>query len=112
MIAIEVLEEALAKAPAGSWQAGLTTFGTVVNVIQAAEGALRRSGLHKSADDLQRVLTAFFARQRQTSPIQGNAPDQLPPVATIPDGGSEVGEKRRPVHRRRHRIPGVGLNLG
>jgi hypothetical protein len=46
--------------------------------MQAAEGALRRSGLHRSADDFQMLLTTFFAKQRHAGLIQGNTPEAAP----------------------------------
>jgi hypothetical protein len=73
--------------------------------MQAAEGALRRSGLHRSADDFQMLLTTFFAKQRHAGLIQGEAP-----------AASSAQPQFKPTlkkgARTPRRIPGLTRKLG
>ena len=73
--------------------------------MQACEGALRVSALHRSADDLQSLLVCFFAAQRQAGLIQGTATPAAPSVSlesrpTLKKGG-----------RAPRRIPGLSRKL-
>jgi len=98
------LATALGLAPTGPWQGALCSYGTLVAVMQAAEGALRRSGLHRSADDFQMLLTTFFTKQRHAGLIQGEpveaSPAQLQSRPTL-----------RKSARTPRRIPGLSRKL-
>jgi hypothetical protein len=73
--------------------------------MQAAEGTLRRQGLHRSADDFHMLLTTFFAAQRHAGLLRGDAP---------PD--SQAQQQFRPTLKKTtrtpRRIPGLGRKLG
>jgi hypothetical protein len=72
--------------------------------MQAAEGALRRCGLHRSADDFQMLLTTFFAVQRQAGLIEGDAPPDRP---TQPQSRPTLAKSGRAPRR----IPGLARKL-
>lgn len=73
--------------------------------MQAAEGALRASGLQRSADDFQMLLTTFFAAQRQAGLLQGDAPPQA--AAQLESRPTLKKDRRAP-----RRIPGLSRKLG
>jgi len=62
------------QAPDGGAYAAACSYGLVITVMQAAEGALRQAGLHRSGDDFHALLTTFFAAQRQAGLIEGETP--------------------------------------
>jgi hypothetical protein len=76
----------------------------VITVMQAAESALRQAGLHRSGDDFQLLLTAFFAVQRRAGLMEGDAP---PPRPRQPE--STPKRQTRPAAPRR--IPGLARKL-
>jgi hypothetical protein len=72
--------------------------------MQAAEAALRASGLQRSADDFHMLLTTFFAAQRQAGLLQGDA---LPPPAVTPESRPTLKKEGRAPRR----IPGLSRRL-
>jgi len=94
------LELALQRAPGGQWQAAACSYGLLIAVLQAVEGALRRSGLQRSGDQLHHLLVAFLQQQRRRGLLVGDAP---------PESTAQVMEQpRRPRQPGRRRIPGAG----
>jgi hypothetical protein len=73
--------------------------------MQACEGALRVSALHRSADDLQSLLVCFFAAQRQAGLIQGDA-------VSAPTVQAESRPTLKKNNRAPRRIPGLARKLG
>lgn len=84
------LREALRLAPGTDWQGAICTYGLVVDVLQAAEQALRAAGLHDDADELCALMREFLAERRRREaelgvPVNGSStlrrdtlPSELP----------------------------------
>ena len=91
-------------APERSWQGAACSYGLLITVMQAAEGALRQVGLHRSGDDFQMLLTTFFAVQRRAGLMEGDTPPPRPrqPEST-PKREGRVAAPRR--------IPGLARKL-
>jgi hypothetical protein len=95
------LELALQRAPGGQWQQAACSYGLLIAVLQAVEGALRRSGLQRSGDQLHHLLVAFLQQQRRRGLLVGDAPPAAVPQA--------MQQPRRTAQQRgRRRIPGAG----
>lgn len=80
---LQQLEVLLAAAPDGAWQSAGCSYGLVIQVLQAAEQALRQVGLHCSGDQLQQLAVQFL-RQREHLQVSGGG-----------DGSDAGGERGR-----------------
>lgn len=63
----------LLAAPDRQWQGAACSYGLVLQVLQLSEQALRQSGLHTSAGQLE-ALAREFRRQRRSHTLVGDAP--------------------------------------
>lgn len=90
------LERALELAPDQQWRSAACDYGLVIQVLQAAQQALRQKGLHCSADQLSGLLYRFLGSRRPTA-LQGEEPPQR-------QGASDVLPTRRQGQPRR-RVP-------
>lgn len=68
------MEGQLLAAPHQQWQRAGCHYGLVLEVLQLAEQALRQSGLHASASQLEAVGREF-RRQRRPPGLMGEALD-------------------------------------
>lgn len=93
---IQALELALELAPQREWRSAGCSYGLVIATLQASEQALRQTGLHTSANQLQQLL-AHFLRSRRGQGLEGSAPpERRRQVETLP---------RRPQATPRRRLP-------
>jgi hypothetical protein len=65
----------LLAAPHGQWQGAACSYGLVLEVLSLSERALRQSGLHTSAGQLE-ALAREFRRQRRSPLLMGDLPPQ------------------------------------
>lgn len=92
----------MVQAPAAGWQRAGCDLALLIAVLQGCEQVLRGAGLQRSGDQLQRLLLAFLAQQRQRG---GDAQDPGPARTPV----QEIPRRSRP--RGRRRIPGIGRPL-
>ena len=90
------LEAQLFAAPQQQWATAACSYGLVVDVLAAAEQALRQAGLHASAAQLE-ALAREFRRQRRNPSLMG----QEPPIRPRQEPQLPVRQQRR----QRRRLP-------
>lgn len=90
------------QAPAAGWQRSGCDLALLIAVLQGCEQVLRGAGLQRSGDQLQRLLLAFLAQQRQRG---GDTQDLSAPSTAV----QKV--PRRSRSRSRRRVPGIGRPL-
>ena len=73
-------------------------------MLRAAEGALRRAELHRSAGDIEMVLRTFLAVQQRNSRLEGEQ-------AQVTVSQPQFTPRRQPRTAQPRRIPGLTRKL-